>query len=88
MRSVDWSDRVFMGQVAGRQMRGLNSYYDKSVWGKIVARNTASQKLPPTTYEWQEKRSTARRVVKGRHSMAASAKKGAKGHHLKESSFC
>jgi hypothetical protein len=52
-----------MGRVASRQMRGVNSYYDKSVWGKIVARNTASPKPPAKTYSWQEKRPTARRMV-------------------------
>jgi hypothetical protein len=44
-------------------MRAANNYYDKSVWEKIVARHTASPTLPPTTYKWQEKLSTARRVV-------------------------
>ena len=52
-----------MGRVASRQMRGVNNYHDKTVWGKIVARHTASPKPPLKTYSWQEKRSTARRVV-------------------------
>ena len=60
---ADWSQRVFMGRVAGRHMRGLNKYYDKSVWEKIVARHTASPKPPPKTYKWQEARPTARRMV-------------------------
>ena len=54
---------MFMGRVAGRQMKAVNNDHDKTVWGKIVARHTASPKPPAKTYSWQEKRSTARRVV-------------------------
>ena len=42
---------------------GVNIHYDKSVWARVVARNTASLKLPRTTYKWQEARPTARRMV-------------------------